>query len=239
MSHIILLGTSHIAEQSIKNLKKAFKEHNPDIIGVELDRQRLHALMTNQKPNYSPAMIRHIGLKGYLFAIIGGFFQRKMGRMVGIQPGADMKAAANIAQKNKKQLLLMDRDITLTLKRLSKTMTKKEKWRFISDILFGKFKKQPKINIDLKQIPDDKLIITLIEQLKGRYPTFYKVLVDERNHFMVRQLIATAQHNPDKTILAVVGAGHVKGMQKLLVEVTETQQIVSRTPKNRKTTPIN
>jgi pheromone shutdown-related protein TraB len=215
MAHIILLGTSHIAEQSIKQLKKAVKEQDPDIIAVELDKQRLQALMTNQKPNYSPSMIRHIGLKGYLFALIGGFFQRKMGRMVGIQPGADMKTAAMLAQQHKKQLFLIDRDITVTLRRLSKTITRKEKWRFITDILFGKFKKQPKIKIDLKNIPESQLIITLLEQLKERYPSFYNVLVEERNHYMARQLIAAAQHNQGKTILAVVGAGHVKGMQEI------------------------
>lgn len=217
MAHIILMGTSHVAEQSLQQLKKAMKEHDPDIIAVELDKQRLHALMTDQKPNYSPAMIRHIGLKGYLFALIGGFFQRKIGRMVGIQPGADMKTAAELAQKNKKQLLLIDRDITITLRRLSKAITRKEKWRFITDVLFGRFKKQPKISIDLKKIPEAELITTLLEQLKERYPSFYNVLVEERNHYMARQLIAAAHHYQGKKILAVVGAGHVKGMQELFM----------------------
>ena len=216
MAHIILLGTSHIAEQSLKQLKKAVKEHDPDIIAVELDRRRLHALMTDQKPDYSLSQIRHIGLKGYLFALIGSRLQQRLGKTVGIVPGADMKAAAKMAQEQGRTILLMDRDITLTLRRLSDKLTRKERWRFASDLLFGRFKRQPRIAIDLKAVPDNEMIVKLLAELKGRYPTLHEVLVDERNHFMARQLLAAAREHPEKTILAVAGAGHVAGLQAIL-----------------------
>lgn len=226
MPHITIVGTSHIAEKSVKHIKHVFLTTKPDIIAVELDRRRLEALLTDAKQSNSPRMIKHIGFSGYLFALIGGWLQRKLGRMVGMQPGVDMKQAALLAKNNNLQLLLMDRDITVTLKRLSKRLTAKEKLRFASDLLFGWMKKSNRVTIDLKKVPESELVVKLLEQLKGRYPTFYDVLVHERNVFMARRLLAVAAANPDKHIMAVVGAGHVQGMQeqlKLLVEQAQTQ----------------
>jgi pheromone shutdown-related protein TraB len=216
MPELIFVGTSHIAAQSITTIKKAFLTHKPNIIAIELDAQRLQALLTKQKPSYSLAHIKTIGFTGYLFAVIGGLLQRKLGKMVGIDPGADMKQAALLAQHNNLPLLLIDRPITLTLQRLSKMMTRKEKWRLVGDILFGRFRKQGKIHIDLSKLPEEEIIVTLLTQLKERYPSFYTVLVHERNHYMTKQIFTIAKQNPDKKILVVVGAGHLKGIQEIL-----------------------
>ena len=132
--------------------------------------------------------------------------------MVGMNPGADMLSAVKLAQKNNIPLLLIDQPITITLRRLSKKLTRKEKWTIFTDILFGWAKKQPKVAIDLREVPQDELIVKLINQMKGRYPTFYHVLVHERNVYMTKRLIAAAAQNQDKHILAVVGAGHKEGM---------------------------
>ena len=43
--NIFIIGTSHIARQSINDIKKRFSELNPDIVCVELDHKRLHALL--------------------------------------------------------------------------------------------------------------------------------------------------------------------------------------------------
>ena len=44
-------------------------------------------------------------------------------------------------------------------------------------------------------------------------------LVEERNKYMVRQLVRLMKEYPGKKILAVVGAGHEKGMRELLLKV--------------------
>ncbi len=214
MNNVTFVATSHIAATSVKEIKQAFFDTKPDFIAVELDKRRLHALLTNAKPSYSPAQIPQIGVKGYLFAVIGGYLQRKLGRIVGIQPGADMRQAAILAKNNELPILLLDQDITITLSKLSKQITFKEKMRFVSDLLFGWVKKQQRIKIDLKKVPPKELITKLLEQLKGRYPTLYKVLLSDRNHFMAKRLAGAVASNPDKKFLVVIGAGHEQGMRK-------------------------
>ena len=69
---------------------------------------------------------------------------------------------------------------------------------------------------DIKTIPDDKLIKTLLEKVKERYPNVYKTLISDRNMVMTRKLKIFMDREPDKKVLAVVGAGHEEGMIDIL-----------------------
>lgn len=212
--NIFIIGTSHIARQSIKDINNRFSELNPDIICVELDHKRLHALLTNAEPDYSLAGIRKYGLQGYLFAVIGGFIQKKLGNVVGIKPGSDMLTAVNLARDNKKQLMLIDQDIEITLRRFSKEFTFKEKMRFVWDIIRSPFAKKMKIN--LNEVPAEKLIEQMIGQLRDRYPSLYNVLIHERNIVMAKNIYHIMDKNPDKKIMIIIGAGHEKDLLKLV-----------------------
>ena len=227
MRHIILLGTSHVAQQSVKAINEAFTQHKPDAIAVELDRQRLVALLTNAKPDYHPRNIKRLGLTGYLFALIGGFLQQKIGRSLGLQPGSDMKTAALLAQHHQKKLLLIDQPITTTLHHLSKQLTWKEKRRFLFDLFCGwcqSKKHRQTMRLDLSHVPPEQLITTLITHLKKRYPTFYRVLIEERNHYMSRKILHFIKNNPDTTLLVIIGAGHLEGVREILKRTQEAHR---------------
>ena len=57
---------------------------------------------------------------------------------------------------------------------------------------------------------------------KKRYPGMFRVLVTERNHYMANALVKIAQQNPDKKILAVMGAGHAEDVGKLVEKALKT-----------------
>ena len=46
--NLVFLGTSHIAKQSLDEVKKYISNEKPDIIALELDRNRLQALMSKK-----------------------------------------------------------------------------------------------------------------------------------------------------------------------------------------------
>jgi pheromone shutdown-related protein TraB len=212
--NILIIGTSHIARQSINDIKNQFSELDPDIVCVELDPKRLHALLTDAKPDYSLAGIRTYGLQGYLFAVIGGFIQKKLGNVVGIKPGSDMLTAINLARDNKKQLMLIDQDIDITLRRFSKEFTFKEKMRLVWDIIRSPF--APKMKINLNEVPQEKLIEQMIGQLRDRYPSLYNILIHERNVVMAKNIYNIMNKNSDKKIMIIIGAGHEKDLLKLV-----------------------
>ena len=212
--NLIIIGTSHIAESSLKEVEEVFRKQTPDIVAVELDHNRLHALLTNKKPNYSPALIPVLGFKGYLFALIGSIIQQKLGSIVDIKPGSDMLRAVELARDNKKRIALIDRDVRITLARLSKSLGWKEKLNFLADILSSPFSKKMRIN--LKKVPKRDLVKKALSMLKKRYPGLYKVLVIERNKIMALKLRTLMENYPEKKIMVVVGAGHEEGILNLV-----------------------
>jgi len=218
--NIKLIGTSHISRQSINEITHAFKTFKPDIVAVELDRNRAHGLMSNKKSKVSIYDIKKIGVKGFLFAIIGSWASKKLGKYVGVAPGSEMKTAMELAKKNKIKIALIDQHIEVTLKKFSRSLTWKERWNFVADIFKGLVfrKKNPLVNFDLRKVPSKKIIKMMIGQVKKRYPNIYKVLIEERNYFMARKLKRLNHFHPDKRILAIVGAGHEEGIMKILNE---------------------
>ena len=220
-----IIGTSHIAKQSVNEIKTAVKEFQPEIIAVELDVQRAAALLSKEKNKVRLADILKIGIKGYLFVKIGQYVQQKLGQMVGVSPGSEMKTALMLARKNKLKIALIDQPIQITLKNFSKNLTWKEKFRFAADFFKGIFfrKRQMKElgleNFDLTKVPAEEVIEKMMVPVKKRYPNVFKTLVSDRNKYMVRKLVQLLRKNPDKRILCVVGAGHKKGMEELLLKV--------------------
>ena len=216
-----IIGTSHIAKQSVKEIAEAMDSFNPEIIAVELDRDRALALMQNQRNKVSMAEILRIGAKGYIFAKIGQFVQQKLGKMVGMAPGSDMKTALELARKNNLKTALIDQPIRITLKNFSRNLTWREKGRFVGDLIKSLVMPKKQLeqfsleNFDLRKVPRAELIETMMNSLKQRYPSIYKSLVEDRNRYMVRKLVGLAKENPEAKILAVVGAGHKKGMEEL------------------------
>ena len=212
--NLILVGTSHIAKQSLKDVENAIEKHNPKIIAIELDKRRFYAMTHKVKKKVGLRDIRRIGFKGFLFNIFGAWAEEKLGNLVGMKPGAEMMNAIRIAKKRKNKIALIDQDIEITMRRISQTLTWKEKWRFFVDILKGlifrksEMKKYEVENLDLTKVPPKKLIKKLTKQVKKRYPNLYKVLIGERNEIMAARLKKLMLENTEANIVAVVGAGH-------------------------------
>ncbi len=219
--NIEIVGTSHISHESKKRTLSAFNRMKPSIICVELDSSRLAGLRDKNRKGPGLSAIKHIGVVGYLFASIGGFIQRKLGNLTGMVPGEDMLFAVSLAEKNNLRLELIDRDVRITLKRLSR-MPFRERFRLVFDILRAPFQRKKRVKFDFRGIPDKDIIKSMIDQIKGRYPFLYRVLIDERNKIMAKKLFVLSRENPTLSILAVVGDGHTEGMLYELKRLDES-----------------
>jgi pheromone shutdown-related protein TraB len=225
MERLKIIGTSHISKQSINEIKNEIKENKPDIVALELDLQRAASLMEKQKRKIGLREILQIGIKGYLFAKIGQVVQEKLGKIVGVSPGSEMKTALELARKEKLKVALIDQPIKITLKKFSKSLTWKEKLRFVGDIFRGIFFRKRQMHelgldkLDLSKVPSEEVIKKMMSSTKKRYPNIYKTLVSDRNRYMVKKLVKLMRDNPGKNVLTVVGAGHKEGMEKLLLKV--------------------
>lgn len=222
MKNITIIGTSHVARQSLDEVNAFIETEKPDIVAIELDRKRFISLKYSKKRSFSFKNIFRVGFKGFVFSLIGYYAEKKIGESVGLAPGSEMIAAIKLAKKHNLQLELIDQDIEVTLRRFSECFTWREKWHLVKDVFNSVFfskREMKKLGIDkldLSKVPADELIEKMMEKVKVDYPNLFKVLVLERNVVMADNLWILANANPNKRILAIIGAGHKDGVEELL-----------------------
>lgn len=211
-----LIGTSHIARQSVQEVEQIILEQKPKIVALELDQRRFMVLLHQPKKKIQLNAIRKVGVKGFVFYLIGQWIEKKLGNIVGVPPGSEMKKATETAMKVKADIALIDEDIEQVLKRLSKRITWREKGRFLKEVIKSIFLPSQKIKIDLTKVPEEKLIRRLTARVKRDYPSFYKTIIEERNEYMAKNLYKLMNTEKEGSIIAVIGAGHEKELLELV-----------------------
>jgi len=216
--NLTIIGTSHIAIESVKEVRKVIEELKPVVVALELDQERFFALVHKRTERISIRAIKEIGVRGFLFSLIVAWLERKLGKMVGVAPGTEMLVAFKTAIKQHAQIALIDRDVRITIRNLFKYLTLKEELRFIADMFAGLFFRK-NVSFDLTKVPEEKLIRKMLSLVKKRYPSLHKALIEERNAFMAKNLYNLMNRYEDRAIVAVVGAGH----EKEIVDIIKRQ----------------
>lgn len=216
--NLYIIGTSHISPASVNEVESVLSKIRPEIIALELDKRRLPSLMSGKKSSIRLIDIKKVGLKGFLFNIIGAYAEKRLGRLTGISPGSEMKKAIEIARKLNSKIALIDQDIEITLKKLSERITLKEKLTFLKDLLLSSFTNQ-KIDFDIHKVPSQTKIKKMTLKIKKDYPSFYQTLIVERNIYMAKALYNILTENQSSRIVAIVGAGHEQDILEIIKNV--------------------
>jgi pheromone shutdown-related protein TraB len=220
---IILVGTAHVSKKSRDEVAEIIKTEKPDIVAIELDANRYHAL--KNKESWQNTEIKQVIKDGqtYLFlsSLILSNIQKKIGKDLGIEPGAEMLSAIEAAEKYKSKLVFLDRDVQITLKRAFNSMSLIEKARVVKSLFFDTLS----ADIDeefVEKLKEGEGLADAMEELARTAPSVKRILVDERDIYMAGML----QKIQGKKIVAVVGAGHVEGMKRALPHRIEFTKLV-------------
>jgi len=141
-TQIIIIGTAHVSEQSVREVKETIEREKPDIVAVELDQNRYKG-MTEPDSGDSEISFKDVLKPGQTFYyLLYGFLaymQRKMGEQLGVPPGSEMMAAVESARENGAGIALIDRDIQVTFKRFLAKLSFIEKIKMAYKISKGVF----------------------------------------------------------------------------------------------------
>jgi len=216
--NLYLIGTSHVSKDSIKEVEKTIRKIKPDFIALELDRRRLSILENNQRKRISLRELKNLGIKGFILNLVGAWFEKRVGKKVGVDPGSDMRKAIDLAKEMRIPLVLIDQDIKYTITKFLSRVTFREKVKFLLDLVIGK----KDIHFDIKKVPSQREIKKIINSIKKDYPSFYLTIIKERNEYMGKGLHNLMEKNGKSKIVGIVGAGHEKeiiGEIKLLERI--------------------
>ena len=215
-----VLGTAHVSSTSVAAVKEQIEAFQPDIVAVELCASRHSALTSNRRLDKEGLLkvVKEGKAPLVMLQSLLAAEQRKMGLDEGEQPGAELLAAVQTAEEANLEVALIDRDIQTTLRRAWKRMKFFEKVKIIWSLLGDEDDEEtPEVS---QLLEDQDLLSSLMEELRTFSPGAGSVLIDERDAYLAGKISALEQ-NSDKRILAVVGAGHLKGIEAHLNQSTQ------------------
>jgi pheromone shutdown-related protein TraB len=212
MAEIRIVGTAHVSQQSVEEVRKAIGEFVPDVVAIELDPARFNALK-RQAPDPSVKDVLEVkNFNSLLVQWLLAYLQRKIGLDVGVEPGAEMKAAIEEAETRGIPVALVDRDIRITLLRFWNSLGIFEKIRMFWALVISIAEVDNGQQIDIESLKEQDVIDVVMEEFRKFSPNGARALIDERDAFIAHQLVLLKSQRPEGKILAVVGAGHRQGI---------------------------
>ena len=208
---IHLIGTAHVSQASVEEVTLFIKENKPDVVCIELCKARYETM--RDKDRWKKMDVYKVIKEGKSFLLLTNLmissFQYKIGKKLGVKPGAEMMAAIEAAESIGSEIVLIDRDVQITLKRTWRNMGFFKKLKLMYALLGGLILNEEISEKDIEKLKSSDTLSDAMASLGQEIPGLKETLIDERDRFM-------ASHLTDlkgKKIVAVVGAGHVPGMQ--------------------------
>ncbi|MBQ7158192.1 MAG: TraB/GumN family protein [Treponema sp.] len=232
---ITLIGTAHISKESIDEVTYFIREHKPDCVAIELDDQRLSAL--HDKESWRKMDIIKVlkNKQGFLLLanlVLAGF-QRRMGENLGVKPGDEMKAAYETAIELGLKTAMVDRPVQVTLRRAWARNSLWGKCKLLAMLLSSAFGKEEVDSEQIENLKNRSEMDSMMGELSEYMPTVKEVLIDERDRYLAAHVWQAEGNN----VVAILGAGHLPGVEKHLralaagEENPDTQDIADVPPK--------
>ncbi|MBN1847264.1 MAG: TraB/GumN family protein [Deltaproteobacteria bacterium] len=209
---IILIGTAHVSKESADLVAHVIETERPETVSIELCQARYHAV-TQKNLWQETNLIKVIQEKKAFFLLVNlvlASFQKRIGKKLGIQPGQEMIQAIQTAQSIDANIHLADRDIRVTLSRAMHLMGFWTKLKLMTQFILSLGDVEDISAEDVEKMKDKDVLESILAEIGEALPGMKRILIDERDQYLAYQI----RNAPGKKIVAIVGAGHVQGIQK-------------------------
>ncbi|MCK9169664.1 MAG: TraB/GumN family protein [Treponema sp.] len=224
---ITLLGTAHISNESIEEVAETIRSQKPDCVAIELDEKRRESMTetdTYRKLDIIAVLKRKEGFL-LLANLVLASFQRRMGQNVGVKPGDEMLAAMNTAKEEGIPSVMVDRPIAVTLRRAWAKNSFWGKCKLISAMIASAFDKEEVSSEQIEALKKSNEMDSMMRELSDYLPAVKEVLIDERDRYLACHIWNAAGNN----VLAVLGAGHLPGVQDHIEKIAEGEESTDTT----------
>jgi pheromone shutdown protein TraB len=215
---VTLLGTAHISKASADKVTELLKSGDYDSVGIELCYSRHRSIID---PDALAKMdlfqvIREGKATMVAASLALGAFQQRMAEKLDIKPGAEMRAAIEVADSLKMPVLLIDREIGTTLKRVYRKVGWWQRMNLIAGLMVSVVSRHEVSEEEIEKLKEGDILESTFTQFAEEAKELYTPLVDERDRFMAARLRQEIRKGNHRRLLAVVGAGHLKGIAHYL-----------------------
>ncbi len=213
-SRVLLLGTAHVSRSSADKVRELLGTDTFDAVAVELCPSRYNALVD---PDALARMdlfrVLKEGRASMVTASLAlGAYQQRLADQFGIEPGAEQKAAVDYARQCHRAVLLIDREIGITLKRIYRNVPWWKRLGLLAGLIAGVVSREEVDETEVERLKEGDILETTFAEFAEDRQDLYLPLIDERDRYMAARLRLEVAEHGHANILAVVGAGHLKGI---------------------------
>ena len=216
---IILIGTAHVSRESVEEVEKTIEAEKPDRICVEIDQSRYKNL--TEGASWENLDVIKILKKKQGFLLLSNLvlssFQKRLGLDMGIKPGEEMLAAIRKADELGIPVSLCDREIQVTLRRAWAKSGFWAKNKLLAAMLSAAFTREKLDPEEIEKLKEKNMLQNMMEELAGYLPSVKEVLIDERDQYLATKIFTS----PGKKVVAVIGAGHMRGVLENIKKLEE------------------
>lgn len=223
-SEIVIVGTAHVSEKSVAEVRETILQHRPDIVAVELCSSRYRALTGQDEADEIKISELLSGSKLYFLLVqwLLAYVQKRIGAEMGVKPGSEMLTAIDAARASGARIALVDRDIGITIQRFWSSMGFVEKLKLFWGLVPAAFGFGEEDEIDIDSVTNEDVVTQMISEFRKISPSAARSLVDERDAYIARNLY---QLSGEGRVVAVVGAGHREGIVRHLIHPEAIPQL--------------
>ena len=228
---ITLIGTAHVSRHSAELVTRTIEEKRPDTVCVELCNTRLAAIQDADRWR-NMDIVKIIKEKKALMLFMNlllSSFQKKIADKFDIKPGQEMINAVNGATKAGAKIVPADREIQTTLSRVWRGMGFWEKCKLTFSMVFSFGQSDEIQEEDIEKMKQEDVLESLLAEVGKSLPILKNILIDERDQYLADKI----RNAPGNKIVAVVGAGHVPGIQKYWNKDIDIQALGQLPPKKK------
>lgn len=211
---LLLIGAGHVFRLA-DPIQSLILQERPDVVALELDAARYEGLLARSRGTFDAEAARQRAPRAYRFL---AKYQEEVASSFGADVGGEMLAAAQAAQQVGSKLALIDLNAEQSLRRVWGQMPFRERGRLLWSAVVGilPFRRRQTVEQEIARYKADPS--SYLAELGQQFPTVKRVLLDERNEHMARQLRGILES--DLKVVAVVGDGHLDGLLALLRDLS-------------------
>ncbi|MEN8128649.1 MAG: TraB/GumN family protein [Pseudomonadota bacterium] len=217
---ITILGTAHISRASVDKVKQLLNTEAYDAVAVELCPSRYNAIVNpDSLAKMDLFQVLHEGRATMVTAsLVLSAYQQRMADQLGIKPGEEMRMAIELAEKAGLPVLLIDREVGITLKRVYRSVPWWRRLTLVSGLMASVISREKVSEEEIERLKEGDILETTFSQFADQAQELYHPLIDERDRYMAARLQDEATGAAYRSVLVVVGAGHLKGIKSYLSE---------------------
>ena len=225
---IVLLGTAHVSPASVQAVRDLLASESFDAVAVELCESRQRAMLDpdamSRMDLFSVVKNRQVAMVAASLAL--GAYQLRIAEQYGIEPGAELRAAIDGALDRGLPLALIDRDIGLTLRRTYASIPWWRRTELVGGLLSSVLTREKIEEAEIERLKQGDMLESTFSEFAEQSESLYRPVIEERDRYMAAHLRRIAEERGSGRVLAVVGAGHLAGIEKHLAETEPAPEAV-------------